>query len=150
MTLRAPSVLTLCVVLALPAAADTLTSSAASLASQSVASLSDSVSGSSQSSSGGEKKVAAGTYRVTEVAQAPQRPGKLQLHLEPAGEGAQPFVLTLDAQLAQREGVARVGALVEAQPRPYGVAFARTEATQPFLLALADAWMSDLDARALR
>ncbi len=93
--------------------------------------------------------MAAGTYRVTEVAAAPGKPGKLQLQMAPVSEGGQAFTLTLDAQLAQQQGVG-VGSLLDAQPRAYGVAFALTAAPQPFLLALADDWLRDLDARVLR
>ncbi|RVT87785.1 hypothetical protein [Inhella crocodyli] len=149
MSLRALSALPLAMALSLPAWADSFTSSAASLASQSVASLSESVSGSSTSSSGNDKKVAAGTYRVTEMAAAPGKTGKLQLQLVPVGEGGHPFALTLDAPLAQQQGLA-VGSLLDVQARPFGVAFALAASPQPFLLALADDWMRDLDARVVR
>jgi len=149
MSLRALFAMPLVLALATPAWADSFTSSAASLASQSVASLSESVSGSSGSSSGEDKKVAAGTYRVTDVAAAPGKPGKLQLQLAPVSEGAQAFALTLDAGLADKQGLA-VGTLLDAQPRAYGVAFAIAAAPQPFLLALADDWLRDLDARVVR
>jgi hypothetical protein len=149
MKIRHLYALPLTLALATSAWADSFTSSAASLASQSVASLSESVSGSSGSSSGEDKKVAAGTYRVTELAVAPGQAGKLRLQLAPVTEGAQAFALTLDATLAQKQGV-EVGMLLDAQPRAYGVAFSVTAAAQPFLLALADDWLRDLDARVVR
>ena len=48
---------------------------------------------------------------MTEMAAAPGKSGKLQLQLVPVGEGGHPFALTLDAPLAQQQGLA-VGSLL--------------------------------------
>jgi hypothetical protein len=123
-------------------------SSASSTASASVGSLSDSLRGSSDSSS--PNRVAAGDYRVVEVAAIADKPGTVRVTLEPvrAADGAQPFRLDLPQQLALEQGLAP-GALVAARERPYGVEFAKGEPARPFFLVLADDWYHELQSRAL-
>ena len=60
----------------LPSQAESFASSASSAGSASSGSVSDSIGDSSQSSSG-DKKVAAGEYRITEVATVAERPGNV-------------------------------------------------------------------------
>lgn len=136
--------------LLLPAQADTLTSSASSLASKSVSSISDSISDSSTSSGGGgdgKAAVVAGTYRV--VAATPMAPDRMALALVAQDDSGHRFQLALPAALARAQGLTEPGALVNAEARAYGLAFARP-AAPVFFLALHDAWLRDLDVRALR
>lgn len=135
--------------MALPAHADSFTSSASSAGSASSGSVSDSISGSSKSSSGDDKKVAAGRYRVIDVAEAPGKPGAARLTLRAAGEGASgEFFLDLPkAALAERELPA--GALVQVSERPYGYEFAFADTRQAFFLALHDAWQRELGSHAI-
>lgn len=134
--------------LAAPSFAESFASSASSTASASVGSLSDSLRGSSDSSS--PNRVAAGDYRVIEVAAVSDKPGTLRVTLEPvsANGGAQPFKLDLPQQLALDQGIAP-GAVVAARERPYGVEFAKGEPAQAFFLVLADEWYRELQSRAL-
>lgn len=130
---------------ALPAHADSFTSSASSAGSASSGSVSDSISGSSKSSSGDDKKVAAGQYRVMDVAEAPGKPGALRLTL--SGEGNQFFLDVPKAALAERS--LANGALVQVSERPYGYEFAYADTRQAFFLALHDAWQRELGSHAI-
>lgn len=133
--------------LAGPAQAESIASSASSAGSASVGSLSDSVTGSSKSSSG-ETRVAAGDYRVIEVAERSDRPGTLQLKLQAVAhpDDTGTLWLTLPRQaLAQRALAA--GDLVSARQRPYGLEFAHAPAGEPFFLVLADDWHRELAPR---
>ena len=139
--------------LSTPSLADSGASSASSAGSASLGSLSNSVTGSSKSSSPADK-VAAGDYRVTEVAELADRPGMLRLQLQPmlARNDAGPIWLTLPRQaLAQRALLA--GDIVSAQHRPYGVEFAHgaeaARGREAFFLVLADDWFGELAPRAL-
>jgi hypothetical protein len=131
-------------VAALPARAE---SSAASSASDSLAtsvgSSSTSIQKSSNSSS--NDKVAAGEYRVIEMAAA--GPGQLRLRLQPLGAGAE-FALLLPQKTAEQHALA-VGQVVNVREREYGLEFATHEDRQAFYLVLADEWYRDLQTRAV-
>jgi hypothetical protein len=133
-----------------PCLADSFASSASSAGSASSGSVSDSLQGSSNSSKG-EDKVADGDYRVIEVAEAPGRPGMLQLRLQAdakAGEAGW-LQLTLPAQALAKRPLA-AGDVVSARHRPYGIEFAHAAATrEPFFLVLADGWQRELAPRAV-
>jgi hypothetical protein len=125
------------------------TSSASSLASQSVGSSSTSVEKSSDSSSGG-KKVAQGQYQVMEVATVAEQPGMMRVHLQAAAPGATQEVFLLVPRQAAELGQLAAGQLVEAQDKPYGLAFAaihNTVAAAPFFLVLDDQWHRELNSR---
>jgi hypothetical protein len=132
-----------------PCVADSFASSASSAGSASSGSVSDSLKGSSNSSSG-DDKVADGDYRVLEVAEAPGRPGMLQLKLQAtsrAGEAGQ-LELTLPAQALARRPLA-AGDVVSARHRPYGIEFAHAAGREAFFLVLADDWQRELAPRAV-
>jgi hypothetical protein len=124
---------------AVPACAESIASSASSAGSESVGSLSDSVGASSDSSTG--NRVAAGAYRV--VAAAPAIDGRQRLTLQAVQDARRTFELRLPVQA----DLLQTGDLVEVQERPYGLAFARAQATEPFFIALADAWRGELGLR---
>jgi hypothetical protein len=150
-------------VIGLPALASSFASSAAQGASSTVGSLSDSLQGSSNSSSR-EDKVAAGEYRLVQVAEADQ-PGLLRLQLQylggPGGneqharndEGdasAADATITLTVPRAVVEqGGLSAGLVVAARHRPYGVEFARADTREAFFLVLEDAWYRELGAHAV-
>lgn len=130
----------LCLWSALPAVAESFASSASSAGSASVGSLSDSIGGSSDSSAG-NGRVAAGGYRVVAAAMAAD--GRQRLQMQGVADGGAAFELLLPTAAA----VLAVGDLVDVQARPYGLAFARATAAEPFFVALADDWRSELDLR---
>ena len=131
--------------LASPVYAESFASSASSAGSASSGSVSDSISGSSKSSSGDDKKVAAGQYRVIDVAEAPGKPGAARLKLR--GEGNEFFLDLPKAALAERALPA--GALVQVSERPYGYEFAFADTRKAFFLALHDAWQRELGSHAI-
>lgn len=142
---------TLALLSSVPAWADSFTSSASSAGSASVGSISDSIQGSSRSSSG-DDQTAQGDYRVIEIADAAERPGQRRLRLEPVG-GETPaaqartgFDLLLPAQALAAQPIA-VGDIVRAEARPYGLAFVRATAAEPFFLVLDDARHRELQTR---
>lgn len=136
----------LAAVATLPVHADSFASSASSAGSASSGSVSDSISGSSKSSSGDDKKVAAGQYRVIEVAEAPGKPGAARLTLR--GEQGKQFFLDLP-KAAMAERALPTGALVQVSERPYGYEFAHADTRQAFFLALHDAWQRELRSHAI-
>jgi type IV secretory pathway TrbL component len=131
---------------AAPAWADSVASSASSAGSASSGSISDSIGGSSNSSTK-DKRVAAGEYRVIDVARAPGKANTTRMTLRAAAGGtAQDFTLDVpDRALAQR-GV-HTGELVQVNERVYGYEFAYADGKQPFFLALQDKWYRDLGSR---
>lgn len=141
--LRATGAATLAVACALPAQADSFASSASSAGSASSGSISDSIGGSSNSSNH-DRRVAAGQYRVIEIAQAPTKPGTTRMTLQAAdGAAAQAFTLDVpDRALAARQ-VAK-GELVQVNQRVYGYEFAYADTQRPFFLALQDDWYREL------
>ena len=132
---------------ALPAMAGSSASSASSEGSSaSVGSLSTSVEKSSASSSG-DKKVAAGDYRIIELADAAARPGVVRLRLQAAGSEDEFFLYVPHETVAQ--GRLATGQVVTARERSYGLEFARTETRQAFFLVLKDEWYQELQTRAV-
>ena len=129
----------------LPAlASSTATSSASDSIAASVGSLSDSVQGSSNSSSRATG-VAEGEYRLIEVAAAENRPGQVQMHLQPVGNTAADagITLRLPQQAFDASGLAPEHTVTVRQ-RAYGVEFANSQTQQAFFLALNDAWLQEL------
>ncbi|MDQ7989836.1 MAG: hypothetical protein REI09_09415 [Candidatus Dactylopiibacterium sp.] len=105
-----------------------------------VGSVSDSVSGLGKSA-GRAVAFHAGTYRVTEVAEADAR---VRLTLQPLADADERYHLYVPHAAAA--GVAQ-GDLLAARERPYGLAVYGAEAAAPFVLLLAQAWRAGLDAR---
>lgn len=141
------------IVLLAPAPARASGSSASSASSEagsaSVGSLSTSLETSSASSTGG-KEVAAGEYRLIEVAESGARPDALRLKLQavPGTGAAGEFFLHVPRATVERHGVA-AGQLVSARDRPYGVEFALGTPRQAFFLLMDDAWYRELRTTAV-
>ncbi len=130
---------------AAPALAASSASSAASEgASTSVGSSSTSVEKSSKSSSK-DDKVAAGDYRIVEIAEAAAQPGKVRLTLR-ALEGEDQFILVV-SQEAAAQGRLAAGGVVTAKARDYGTEFSVADTKQAFFLVLHDAWRQELRTR---
>lgn len=139
----APAALLLMAGTAMPVlAASSAASSASDSLSTSVGSVSDSFRGSSESSNQ-PNRTADGDYRVVDVAAVDDRPGMLQLTLQPAAGEGEAFALVLPQKAAEAGGVA-AGQVVRAQNRPYGVEFARADTQQAFFLVLEDGWYREL------
>ncbi|RYF04857.1 MAG: hypothetical protein EOO78_03075 [Oxalobacteraceae bacterium] len=135
---------TLVAACAVPARADSVASSASSAGSASSGSVSDSIGGSSNSSNN-DKRVAAGQYRVIDVAQTPGKDGSTRMTLQ-ALTGVQAFQLDVpDRALAERRVVN--GELVQVNVRTYGYEFAHADTQRPFFLALQDDWYQELGSR---
>jgi hypothetical protein len=130
----------------LPAQADSLASSASSAGSASSNSISDSIGGSSKSSNG-DRRVAAGQYRVIDVAQAPAKAGttRVTLRAVAGGPATEFWVDVPDRALADRR--VDKGALVQVNERVYGYEFAYGDTNKPFFLALQDEWYRELSSR---
>jgi type IV secretory pathway TrbL component len=130
----------------LPAHADSLTSSASSAGSASSNSISDSIGGSSKSSNG-DRRVAAGQYRVIDVAQAPAKAGttRVTLRAVAGGPATEFWVDVPDRALAERR--VDKGAVVQVNERVYGYEFAYGDTNKPFFLALQDEWYRELSSR---
>lgn len=131
---------------ATPALADSFASSASSAGSASSASISDSI-GASSDSSGNDKRVAAGQYRVIDVAAAPHKPDTTRMTLRATTPGAtREFHLDVpNRALAAR--TVNAGELVQVNERAYGYEFAHADNGQSFFLALQDEWYRDLGSR---
>jgi type IV secretory pathway TrbL component len=131
---------------AAPAYADSVASSASSAGSESSGSISNSI-GASSNSSSGDRKVAAGDYRVIDVAQAPAKANTTRLTLRAVAAGpAQEFTLDVPDRALAKHGVA-AGAIVQVSERVYGYEFAYADTRQPFFLALQDDWYRELGSR---
>jgi type IV secretory pathway TrbL component len=130
----------------LSAHADSLTSSASSAGSASSNSISDSIGGSSKSSNG-DRRVAAGQYRVIDVAQAPAKAGttRVTLRAVAGGPATEFWVDVPDRALAERR--VDKGAVVQVNERVYGYEFAYGDTNKPFFLALQDEWYRELSSR---
>ena len=118
----------------------------------SIGSLSTSVQKSSESSSG-DKKVAAGDYKIIEVAEAPGRPGQMRLSLQAKGatvdgQSAEQFFLFLPQTTLAAAGL-ETGQWVSARPTSYGLEFSRQATQQAFFLVLDDAFYRELPSRAV-
>jgi hypothetical protein len=145
--------------LTLPAwAASSATSSASESIGASVGSSATSVGNSSDSSTG--NKVAAGDYKIIDVAvAAADRPGLLRLHLQQAelasdadananANAYRDFYLYLPAATFATADLA-VGQVVSARQHAYGLAFAKPQTQQAFFLVLTDAWYQELNSKAV-
>ncbi len=143
-----PSLICLAIALALPlsAQAASFASSASSAGSASVGSISDSFQGSSNSSSE-DDGVAAGEYRVTDVAQAARGADHVAVTMQ-AEQGTRHFTLTLPRAVWEGQGLA-AGDRVHVATRPYGFEFARATDRDAFYLVLNDDWYGELAARPL-
>ena len=130
--------------MAVHAHAESFASSASSAGSASSGSVSDSLSDSSNSSTKDEKK-ADGDYRITDVAEAPDRAGFRRVTMQ-ADNSPQRIVLDLPKAVLDKQGLAR-GDLVRAQQRVYGFEFARGDTREAFYLVLADNWHEELAPR---
>lgn len=129
----------------LPAWADS-TSSASSAVSNSIGSSSTSIEKSSNSSSK-KNDVAAGHYQVVQMVAMAERPGQLRLTMQgDDGTADTRFYLYLPETTVQEAGLT-TGQTVTALTRPYGTAFAKADATQPFFLVMQDAWLRELPSR---
>lgn len=130
---------------AAPSGATSFTSSASSAGSASSGSISDSIGASSNSSSGGDR-VAAGEYRVIDIAQAPAKPDTTRLTLRAAAGPAREFTLDVPKR-ALAERTVNKGELVQVSERVYGFEFAHADTKRSFFLALQDDWYRDLASR---
>ena len=133
---------------ALPSAhADSVASSASSAGSASSGSISDSLGASSNSSNGDRRRVAAGPYRVIDVAQAPAKAATTRVTLRAvAGDAATEFWVDVpDRALAERR--VGTGDVVQVNERVYGYEFAYGDDKKPFFLALQDDWYRELVSR---
>jgi len=132
---------------ALPSAhADSVASSASSAGSASSGSVSDSI-GASSNSSNGDRRVAAGAYRVIDVAQAPAKAATTRVTLRAVAGGAATefWVDVPDRALAERR--VGTGDVVQVNERVYGYEFAYGDDRKPFFLALQDDWYRELASR---
>jgi len=128
---------------ALPAHADSASSVASSAGSASSGSISDSIGASSDSSSG-DRRVAAGEYRVIDIAQAPAKANTTRMTLRATAAGpAREFYLDVPNRALAARAV-NTGELVQVNERVYGYEFAHAADKQPFFLALQDAWYVEL------
>jgi type IV secretory pathway TrbL component len=129
-----------------PAHADSVASSASSAGSASSGSISDSIGGSSNSSNH-DKRVAAGDYKVIDVAQAPVKANTTRLTLRAVAAGAaQEFTLDVPNGALTARAVG-AGEIVHVNERVYGYEFAYADTKQPFFLALQDEWYRELGSR---
>lgn len=130
------------------------TSSAASSASDSVTTSVGSVSGSIQKSSAASSKpatpLAAGDYKIIEVATVADRPGSVRMTLQaladPSAEGE--FLLFLPQEALAQSRLAQ-GDTVTARDRAYGWEFANSATRQAFFLVLSDDWYRELQTNAV-
>ena len=125
-------------------AASSAASSVSDSLTQSSASISDSLTDSSHSSSPNNKQ-ALGDYKVIEMAEVADRPGYVELHLQPVAGNrfGNELYLTLP-RVAADQGHVGNGAIVTALQRPYGIEFAANQPRAAFFLALADDVVRDM------
>jgi hypothetical protein len=128
------------------AQASSVASSAADAGSSASDSASSTLETSSQSSSG-DDKVAAGNYRITEVAMAPTQANRVRITLQ-AEESERNLTLDLPTATWAAQHLA-LGDLVHAQPHNYGLEFARIDTQEAFFLVLNDDWHNELESRPL-
>ena len=148
-SIRLAGIALLCGAIALPCAADSLTSSASSAGSASLGSISN-----SSTSSSPKDKVAQGDYRVVDIAAVAERPGLMRLTMQAANNTTQsePFFLDLQQQAVAQQHLA-VGDVLSARHRPYGLAFTRAgdgaAPREPIVLVLAAEWQREIDPQAV-
>ena len=123
-------------------------SSVASSASDSVSTSVGSVSDSIKNSSDGSSKatgVAAGDYKVIDMAAVAERPGTVRMKLQAVNDTTSDgeFFLYVP-QEAVDQGRVATGRIVTAHARPYGVEFASEATSKAFFLVLADDWYREL------
>jgi hypothetical protein len=116
-----------------------------SSASSASSASSDKSSDKSSDSSSKNTKVAAGPYRIVDLAAVPQRPGTLRVRLQALAGAAQEedVVLFLPQQAIERSRLT-MGQTVIANKRPYGTEFAVADTA--FFLLLNDDWFGELAA----
>jgi hypothetical protein len=125
-------------------AASSAASSAVGGSSASVGSVSTSFQASSGSSS--NNKVAAGEYRIIDMAAVTERPGFLRLTLRNvAGDADTEFALVVPETTVAQNGLA-TGHVVSAKPRVYGTEFTAVATQQAFFLLVGDDWHRELQA----
>jgi hypothetical protein len=135
---------------AMPAfAASSAASSASESLTTSVGSSSNSIQKSSNSSSKNDH-VAAGEYRIVEVAVLTERPAMLRMKLQALADTGidGEFFLTLPQIAVEQVGLT-TGQTVVAISRSYGTEFAAGAARQAFYLVLSDAWYRELQIKAV-
>ncbi|MCV2355294.1 hypothetical protein LNV09_14150 [Paucibacter sp. B2R-40] len=125
-------------------AASSTASSASEGASSAASSGSKSLEASSGSSTKGDK-VAAGNYKIIDVAAAADRPGMVRVHLQAAADD---FYLVLPEPAFEKSQLV-AGQLVTARQHAYGLEFANHQTQQAFFLVLSDEWYRELDSRAV-
>ncbi|MDO9235516.1 MAG: hypothetical protein Q7U28_05695 [Aquabacterium sp.] len=128
-------------------AGTTISTSVSDSISTAVGSVSGSIKKLSESSSS-KDKVAAGDYKVIDVATVADRPGMARLTLQAMGDTKSDgdFFLYLPQKTVDANHVT-AGGVVEARVRPYGVEFAIGEVRQAFFLVLEDDWYRELSTR---
>ena len=126
-------------------AASSASSASSDGSSASVGSLSTSIEKSSNSSSK-DDKVAEGDYRIVEVAEVDQQPGKMRLTLRALNPADGEFFLTLP-QEAMQQGRLAAGGVVTARAHAYGLQFAAGAPREAFFLVLRDEWYRELQTR---
>lgn len=124
-------------------AASSASSAVSDSLSTSVGTSSDSFRDSSRASSG-PPRVAAGDYKVIEVAAVAERPGRMQLVMQ--GTDGQALRLEVPHQTLVNTPVV-AGQTLTARDRPYGVEFTLAQTKQVFFLVLEDAWHRELETR---
>ena len=126
--------------------AESFASSASSAGSASSGSVSDSLKGSSGSSTDNDKeKTASGDYRITNIAEAPERPDFVRVTMQLDGSPEE-LKLDLPQIVFAKQGLGQ-GDIISAQHRVYGFEFARGDTREAFYLVLADNWHAELAAR---
>ncbi len=124
--------------------AESFALSASSAGSESSGSVSDSLRGSSDSSTDKEK-TASGDYRITHIAEAPERNDFVRVTMQ-SEDSRQEIKLDLPLAVFAKQGLGP-GDLVSAQRRVYGFEFAHGGTHEAFYLVLADNWHGELAAR---
>jgi len=137
--------LMLCTAAAPCLAASSAASSASDSSATSVGSSSGSIQKSSTSSST-PTPVAAGDYRVIDVAAVPEQPGSVRMTLRPEADAGSELALVLPQAALDRSQLAP-GQLVTARARPYGLEFANGATRQAFFLVLDDDWYRELQTK---
>ena len=126
-------------------AESSVTSVVSDSVSRSSGSISDSITGSSHASSPDNKQVT-GDYKVIDMAEVADRPGMVQLRLQPvaATATAADQVFLLLPRVAAEQGRVSTDGIVTAMQRPYGIEFASGQPHAAFFLALADDYVRDM------
>ncbi|MCY7314927.1 MAG: hypothetical protein LH480_04725 [Rubrivivax sp.] len=144
------TLLSLAVLASLTPAAAIAASSASSAssdgASTSVGSSSTSIEKSSASSSKDEK-VAAGDYRIVQIAALGTEPARVRVTLQTL-DGREAFDLLLPTEAAT-QGRLAAGGVVTAQTRAWGTEFTAAATQEAFFLVLDERWHQDLRTRAV-